>query len=121
MVDPPVLVIVQIYVQKVNEEEYKKELRSAGDGIFKMRAFYNATDRAKIADFHFHDLRRTFATRLAQAGIDLYQISKLLGHKEIKMTQRYAHHCPDSLRNGVEVLDKVIPFLSQSNEKGLAV
>ena len=86
-----------------------------------MRAFYNATDRAKIADFHFHDLRHTFATRLAQAGIDLYQISKLLGHKDIKMTQRYAHHCPDSLRSGVEVLDKVITFLSQSNEKGLAV
>lgn len=86
-----------------------------------MRSFYNARDRAKIADFHFHDLRHTFATRLAQAGIDLYQISKLLGHKDIKMTQRYAHHCPDSLRSGVEVLDKVITFLSQSNEKGLAV
>jgi len=45
--------------------------------------------------------------RLAQAGIDLYQISKLLGHKDIKMTQRYSHHCPDSLRSGVEVLDRI--------------
>jgi len=86
-----------------------------------MRAYYKVLERAKIEDFKFHDLRHTFATRLAQAGIDLYQISKLLGHKDIKMTQRYAHHCPDSLRSGVEVLDKVITFLSQSNEKGLAV
>jgi site-specific recombinase XerD len=86
-----------------------------------MRAFYNATDRAKIADFHFHDLRHTFATRLAQAGIDLYMISRLLGHKDIKMTQRYAHHCPDSLWSGVEVLDRLSKNLAQSNEKGSAV
>jgi integrase len=58
-----------------------------------MRAYYTVLERAKIKDFKFHDLRHTFATRLAQAGIDLYQISKLLGHKDIKMTQRYAHHC----------------------------
>jgi integrase len=75
----------------------------------------------KIADFHFHDLRHTFATRLAQAGIDLYKIAKLLGHKDIKMTQRYSHHCPDSLRGGVEVLDKNYHTLSHPNEKGLAV
>ena len=63
-----------------------------------MRAFYHARDRAEIDDFTFHDLRHTFATRFAQAGVDLYKISKLLGHKDIKMTQRYSHHCPDSLR-----------------------
>ncbi len=45
------------------------------------------------------------ATRLAQADVDLYKISKLLGHKDIKMTQRYSHHCPDSLRDGVEILE----------------
>lgn len=86
-----------------------------------LRAFYNARDRAKIKDFTFHDLRHTFATRLAQAGIDLYMISKLLGHKDIKMTQRYSHHCPDSLRSGVEVLDRNSTNLAQLNEKGLAV
>jgi integrase len=86
-----------------------------------MRAFYLARDRAKIDNFTFHDLRHTFATRLAQAGIDLYMISKLLGHKDIKMTQRYSHHCPDSLRSGVEVLDRISTDLAQSNEKGLAV
>ena len=52
------------------------------------------------------DLRHTFATRLVQAGVDLYTVSKLLGHREITTTQRYAHHYPESLRSGVEVLDK---------------
>ncbi|OGP25111.1 MAG: hypothetical protein A2X93_06150 [Deltaproteobacteria bacterium GWC2_56_8] len=83
-----------------------------------LRAFYNVVDRAKIEDFRFHDLRHTFATRLAQAGVDLYKIAKLLGHKDIKMTQRYSHHYPESLRDGVEVLDKVATVLQQSNEKG---
>ncbi len=86
-----------------------------------MRAYYNAVKRAKITDFKFHDLRHTFATRLAQAGIDLYMISKLLGHKDIKMTQRYSHHCPESLRSGVEVLDRISTELAQSNGKGLAL
>ncbi|MDP6584447.1 MAG: tyrosine-type recombinase/integrase, partial [Anaerolineales bacterium] len=58
-----------------------------------------------IEDFTFHGLRHTFATRLAQSGEDLYKISKLLGHKDISTTQRYAHHCSDSLRETVEVLE----------------
>jgi integrase len=78
------------------------------------RAFYRALEIAEIEDFKFHDLRHTFATRLAQKGIDLYKISKLLGHKDIKMTQRYAHHYTESLREGVDVLDGFITFLSQS-------
>lgn len=69
------------------------------------RAFYLVTKKSGIKDFRFHDLRHTFATRLAQAGIDLYKISKLIGHKDIKMTQRYSHHCPDSLLDGVEILE----------------
>jgi integrase len=110
---------------RANQSDNKVVFASeAGTKILRrnlMRAFYNARDRAKIANFKFHDLRHTFATRLAQSGIDLYMISKLIGHKDIKMTQRYSHHCPDSLRNGVEVLDKISTNLAQLNEKGLAV
>lgn len=71
------------------------------------RQFVTATKRAEISSFRFHDLRHTFATRLAQAGIDIYTISKLLGHSSVKMTERYAHHCPESLRYGVEILHKL--------------
>ena len=37
--------------------------------------------------------------------MDLYKVQRLLGHKSPIMTQRYAHHYPESLRDGVEVLD----------------
>ncbi len=70
------------------------------------KSFYTVLRKAGIkGDFRWHDLRHTFATRLAQVGYDLYKLSKLLGHKDIKMTQRYSHHCPDSLRDGVEILE----------------
>jgi integrase len=68
------------------------------------REFCEARDRAGILDFLFHDLRHTFATRLVQQGVDLYKVQRLLGHKTQHMTQRYAHHSPESLRDGVNVL-----------------
>ena len=84
------------------------------------RAFVIAMERAGIEDFRFHDLRHTFATRLAQSGIDLYKISQLLGHKDIKTTQRYAHHCPDSLRNGVEVLETDCKMTAVAKEAAIS-
>ncbi|TVL99170.1 MAG: hypothetical protein CV080_08340 [Candidatus Kuenenia stuttgartiensis] len=56
-----------------------------------VRAFDIAKENASIQNFHFHDVRHCFATRLAQRGIDIYRISKLPGHLNITMTQRYAH------------------------------
>ena len=70
------------------------------------RALRPAMAKAGIVDCHFHDLRHTFATRLVQSGIDLYKVQRLLGHKSPLMTQRYAHHYPESLRDGVEILDR---------------
>jgi integrase len=87
------------------------------------RALYSALKRAGLSDLKWHDLRHTFATRLVQAGVDLYTVQKLGRWKEIKMVQRYAHHYPESLRKGVEVLDnvrkKLITNLSQLSDKGI--
>lgn len=69
------------------------------------RAFDKAVRKANVDNFRFNDLRHTFATRLVQAGVDIYKVSKLLGHTDISTTQRYAHHYPESLRDGVEILD----------------
>jgi integrase len=62
-------------------------------------------EKATMTDFHFHDLRHTCATRMIQGGVDLYKVQRLLGHKSPIMTQRYAHHYPESLRDGVEALE----------------
>jgi integrase len=53
-------------------------------------SFENLLDRAKIRDFRFHDLRHTFASWYMMNGGDLYELAKLMGHANIKMTERYA-------------------------------
>ena len=72
-----------------------------------LRAFYPAMRKAGITRFRFHDLRHTFATRLIQAGVDVYTVQKLGRWKTISMVLRYAHHQPESLRGGAEVLDRL--------------
>jgi len=62
------------------------------------KAFHSALGKANIEDFRFHDLRQCFATKLVQRGVDLYKVQLLLGHKTPLMTQRYAHHYPESGR-----------------------
>lgn len=67
----------------------------AGELIFDCgdikRAWASACRIAEIEDLHFHDLRHTFATRLADAGADAFTIAALLGHTTIQMTSRYTH------------------------------
>jgi integrase len=70
------------------------------------RAMRKVCKLAEIEDFRFHDLRHTFASYLRQKGVDLHTISKLLGHKDIRMTQRYSHLSVENLREAVSVLDR---------------
>jgi len=84
------------------------------------RAFYNALEKSKIYGFRFHDLRHTFASRLAQKGVDLYTIAKLLGQRTLSVTARYTHHSTESLRNPVELLDSgfTLATFTPNLEKG---
>lgn len=53
-------------------------------------SFEDLLTRAKIRGFRFHDLRHTFASWYMMKGGDLYELAKILGHANIKMTERYA-------------------------------
>ena len=54
-----------------------------------------------------HKLRHTFASHLVQQGVDLYRVSKLLGHSSITMTEIYAHLAPADLVAAVKKLPKI--------------
>jgi integrase len=77
---------VRILTEYVNTYKYSIDM-------FKTKcirtAFYNAMKRAGIEQACFHDLRRTFATHLKEAGVPIHTISRLLGHSNITVTERY--------------------------------
>ena len=68
-------------------------------------AFNKARMKAKLTDVRFHDLRHTFASRLVQCGIPLYDVMSLTGHKSTLMVQRYAHLAPDYQGKAIAALD----------------
>jgi integrase len=68
------------------------------------KSFATALKQAEITNFHFHDLRHTYASWLVQEGVDLYKVKVLLGHSTIELTQRYAHLAPGNLTNAVNRL-----------------
>jgi integrase len=57
-----------------------------------------------LADTVWYTARHTFASWLVQRGVGLYEVSKLMGHTDPKMTQRYAHLAPKNLIAAVSVL-----------------
>jgi len=77
-------------------------------------AFGNARTKAKLEDVRFHDLRHTFASRLVQGGIPLYNVMHLTGHKSLSMVQRYAHLAPDFQEGAIKVLDAQRPAHKES-------
>jgi integrase len=87
------------------------------------RAFKEALKAAEITNFRFHDLRHCFASWNRQAGVDLDTLADLMGHKDTRMTRRYAHIGPKHLATAISQLEKsygeIITFLSHSTEKEL--
>lgn len=62
-----------------------------GPKITIQRAFMRARRIANLDHIHFHDLRHSAASELINAGVDLYTVGRILGHKDSRSTQRYAH------------------------------
>ena len=58
-------------------------------------SFEAAVKRAKIVDFHMHDLRHTAASYMIMNGVDLRTVADILGHKTIAMTMKYTHLLDD--------------------------
>jgi integrase len=69
-------------------------------------SFPNAREAAGLSHVHFHDLRHTFASRLVQGGVTLYDVMHLMGHKSLRMVQRYAHLAPDYQKGALKVLNR---------------
>jgi integrase len=71
--------------------------------------FTAAVKRAGLGDFHWHDLRHSTASFLAEDGASLRQIGEVLGHRSVEATRRYAHLTEQSAHQLVRGLaDKLL-------------
>jgi integrase len=68
------------------------------------RSLKTGCRKAGIEGLRFHDLRHTFASRLARNGVDIGAVRKLLGHSTLLITQRYIHSDESMLRSAVSSL-----------------
>ncbi len=84
---------------------------------FRQRVFNPAVRKAGMENFRWHDLRHTFASRLAMKGVDLNSIRELMGHKTLAMTLRYAHLSQSHLHQAVKQLDTGGSFGGSSSGK----
>lgn len=69
-------------------------------------AVIRTAKQAQLSGVSLHTLRHTFISRLVQAGRPLPEVAALAGHRDIKMTMRYAHLAPSHLRAGIQALEQ---------------
>ena len=77
-----------------------------------IRSIYLAWDRARtkagLKDVRLHDLRHSFASFLVNSGCSLYEVQKILGHQNPKVTTRYAHLAQESLLRAANMVGEKI-------------
>lgn len=77
-------------------------------------SFFYAWDTVRksigLEDVRVHDLRHSFASFLVNAGRSLYEVQNILGHTQIKTTQRYAHLSQESLISAANAAAKAVPL-----------
>ena len=73
--------------------------------------WHTARKEAGLSDVRVHDLRRSFASFLVNAGRSLYEVQPLLGHTQIKTTQCYARLSTTSLRSASNEISLAVPEL----------
>jgi integrase len=84
-------------------------------------SFDDLLERAGIRNFRFHDLRHTFASWYMMNGGDLYELAKILGHSNIKMTERYAKLGRAHMAKTSNTAREIWKLLEQGSGEALAV
>jgi integrase len=108
---------------RASESEYVFPNEETGSYIKDIKtAFTSACRDGKIKDLRFHDLRRTGATRLGEAGTDAFYITAILGHADVNTSQVYTIATNEGLRRAMESLtQKLRPTVTEvpTNEERL--
>lgn len=106
--ETPSFILPLIKVEKSFQYVFCKSNGIRWTGDYVSKKFKDACKAAGIdKGIHFHSLRHSFASNLAQKGVNLYTIKELLGHSSIVTTERYSHLNMDSLKEAIAKLNPV--------------
>lgn len=108
-VSPLAWQIFAALAEKADDHLFVSRMTGEKLGDFK-DGWWAALDKANIRDFHFHDLRHTFATDMLAFGARDFTIQAALGHANIKTTSGYTHVKNDYLVEALEAVSNHINF-----------
>lgn len=97
----------------------KRRLKTAGKWVFpsprkhgahlvKLATTHDEVCREAGVSFVLYDLRHTFATRMADAGVPITTLAAILGHSGLRMVMRYVHPSADSKREAMQKYDRTL-------------
>lgn len=81
--------------------------RKPGAHIVKLHGSHDRVCERTKLQFVLYDLRHTFATRMAEAGVDLVALKEILGHESIRITMRYVHPAQAHQDSAMELYNKL--------------
>lgn len=82
-----------------------------------VRGWERARGRVGLPLMHFHDLRHSTASEMINAGVDLFTVGAVLGHKDARSTKRYSHLNHASLAAAVGSVGRKSPHNTVSDKK----
>lgn len=97
--DEHLLVFGEPEARLVLRGNHKGKTMPAGTPLNKaaiLRRFRRALEAAQVRQtaLKFHELRHTFGTQMAAAGVPMRTLQEWMGHRDIKTTERYVHYAP---------------------------
>src|SRR5208282_1124987 len=70
-----------------------------------------------IIPFVIYDLRHTFATRMAQAGVDLATLAAILGHNSLRIVQKYVHPTAEHKRRAMQTYERSLAEIAEASKE----
>ena len=98
-------VLIELAQKSASEFVVDKDSMGCSDITHVARAFKGDCERVGVRPINFHDLRHTFATELVRKTGDIQGAARVLGHKSVSMTERYAHFGPEHAAQAAKLVN----------------
>jgi site-specific recombinase XerD len=110
---------LELLQKRRNADSPKVCLTRYGEPMISPRAWFELVmeeaikENPSLQDVTWHIFRHTYISRLVMAGVDIRTVQELAGHKDIKMTMRYAHLAP---AHKLAAVDRLVKYRKEQEK-----